>query len=142
MRSRVLQEKLTRVRISKSYVEIRRMLQTERCERRLIVLSLIASFGDNWLDAREAHDEQIRAPVENVNGSGGGRGFVEDDEEDGIVSDENDIRVLSVTWMEGGGELADCRRRRPGVHCLMENCQPGSSSCRFLVSKKVMNFNS
>lgn len=118
------------------------MLQKVTCERRLIVLSLFSSSGDNWLDAREAHDEQTRAPVENVNGSRGGRGFVGDDEEEGIVCDENDIRVLSVTWMEGGEQLADCRRRRPGVHCLMENCQPGSSSCLFLVSKKVMNFNS
>ena len=105
-------------------------------------MSLFSSSGDNWLDAREAHDEQTRAPVENVNGSRGGRGFVGDDEEEGIVCDENDSRVLSVTSMEGGEQLADCRRRRLGVHCLMENCQPGSSSCRFLVSKKVMNFNS
>ncbi len=107
-------------------------------------MSLFSRSGDKLVRCREAHDEQIRARVENVHGSRGGRGFVEDDEEEGIVRDENDIRVLFVTRMEGGvGELADCRcRRRPRVHCLMENCQPGSSSRRFFVSKKVMNFNS
>lgn len=118
------------------------MLQEKDVKRRLIVLSLFSSSGDNRFNAREAHDEQISARVENVNGSRGGKGFMEGDEQEGIVWDENDFKALFVTWMEGGGELADCRRRRPGVHCLMENCQPGSSSHRFLVSKKVMSLNS